>query len=268
MSYLNLHTSLDIVIPTLGRESLYLTLQALLLSRVYILRIYVCIPYFSDVPQIPEDSVITVLRCPKAGQVSQRHHGFMSTTAPFVMQLDDDILIDPTSLENLLFYISSVPQTAVAPRLIEYDSAFCLRSLRCVSPNKLCAPPLISPFGPIKTPTSVLQSYIYALTNCDWLPGGCIIHHSCSLPLTFYYPFPGKAYFEDVLMSYNFRCKNITLTCLSYAIALTPIDQSRPNIKQIFSIVHRHYYLFSHLKMSTILTLPYLFLFIIRGIFR
>ncbi len=225
MSYL-----VSIVIPTLGGESLLGTINQLNRGTVVPAEILVCIPtkeaaklhtkyeQFSNVK-----IVITSFR----GQVAQRIFGFKLAAYDFVLQLDDDILVDTGCIESLITaQIMHGPKSAVAP------------SLRSVSNG--------NSFYRAPTNRLLLDIYYWILNgsigykpgcltkagtnvgvdpdiNCDyiveteWLPGGCVLHHRDNLILENFYPFSGKAYSEDIYHSHYLRCAGVKLITTSRA---------------------------------------------------
>ena len=46
---------------------------------------------------------------------------------------------------------------------------------------------------------------------CDWLAGGCVLHHSNQVYLDNFYPFEGKAYSEDLFHSFYLKKSGINL---------------------------------------------------------
>ena len=59
----------------------------------------------------------------------------------------------------------------------------------------------------------------------DWLPGGCIMHHKKNLILHNFYPFPGKAYAEDLIHSIILRNNNLNLIRIKNAVCYYDTEQ-------------------------------------------
>jgi hypothetical protein len=45
----------------------------------------------------------------------------------------------------------------------------------------------------------------------EWLPGGCVLHRRANLVLDNFFPFPGKAFSEDLIHSFHLREKSVRL---------------------------------------------------------
>ena len=53
----------------------------------------------------------------------------------------------------------------------------------------------------------------------DWIPGGCVIHRKENLLLFDYFPFKGKAFYEDVIQSIYLRKSGVKLLIDKQAVA-------------------------------------------------
>jgi GT2 family glycosyltransferase len=218
-------TNIDIsvVIATLGGESLKETIESLNNSTIVPKEILLCIPegYTTNLKHF-SFSNLEILTTTVKGQVAQRAFGFQKAKCPFVLQLDDDIILDSYCLENLLETVISKKNIAVGPKLFDHLTNK-YHSFLIPDENNLkwfdkiffyiangksgYQPGKISKSGiNFGTPDNTSGFY-----NVDWLNGGCIMHRKENLLLTNFYPFSGKAYSEDLFHSKLLREDNVIL---------------------------------------------------------
>lgn len=206
---------ISIVYATVGNDSLFKILNQMRMSRFRddILNIISLPPnavefkakledYFSK-----DDGLLKhkILCSPIKGQVAQRAYAIRSAESKIIIQMDDDLLISPEVVDQLVIDIEHLgPGYAVGPKICPYSS--------------------FNSFGPIK---KILYKYIYnnkesnlngggilrfgislypssfndKFTPVEWLPGGCVCYHRCDALYDNYYPYSGKAYYEDVIAS-------------------------------------------------------------------
>lgn len=214
--------NVSVVIATLGGESLKDTIDALNLSTVIPDEILICIPHGESKEHCPLDDNVKIIETNDRGQVKQRIAGFKVASCDYVMQLDDDILVEKNCLKYLLEAVKlNDSKVAVAPSLIDTAT----NSSVYKKNNKY---PLISSFyhwlmngksgyqsGKIdKTGTPVgyyIENEEIGLLESEWLAGGCVMHHKANLVLENYFPFKGKAFGEDVMHSLKLREMGVKL---------------------------------------------------------
>mgnify|MGYP006079264075 FL=1 len=213
----------SVVIATLGETNLSETIESLNKGSLAPKEILICIPeeYAVNLESLNYSNVKiskTIVR----GQVSQRAIGFQNAKFPYVLQLDDDIILDFYCLEKLLETVISNKNIAAGPKLYdhltkEYHSFLIPSDIKLVWFNKMFyflangkigfQPGKISKsglnFGIPETPSTFY--------NVDWLCGGCLMHRKENLILTNYYPLSGKAYAEDLFHSKLLRDNNVIL---------------------------------------------------------
>jgi glycosyltransferase involved in cell wall biosynthesis len=231
----------SVVIPTLGGESLYETIDSLNNGSVAPAEILVCIPagYAYKATELPSN--VKVLICPIKGQVAQRRYGFINAVSNYVMQLDDDIHLGIDCLKKLLEIISNCDDNvAISPLLFNKKN----KTIAYTSHKKLSLKNRIYYWlvnGSIGYQPGAVMLSGFALgpvveyvggsnANCisvNWLPGGCVMHRKNNLVLDDYYPFQGKAYCEDIIHSYLMKKKTIKLL----------IDPAAQCETEIFSIL-------------------------------
>jgi GT2 family glycosyltransferase len=219
--------SLSIVIPTLGGNCLEKTLKYINKSTIKPNEILLCIPkeFNNKVTHLQKDNVY-IIETEFKGQVSQRALGFKLAKSEFVMQLDDDILVDENCFINLINDIKENSYSSCGPSYYDIHSheykSFILDS-HFLSNNKL--------FSLINFNSFIIKEGRISkgglnfglkentfLKNVEWLPGGCILHRKKNLVLCNYYKFNGKAYLEDVFHSKILKNNGIDLLRSNNAI--------------------------------------------------
>lgn len=212
----------SVVIPTLGEEHILQTIKYLNNSSVKPYEIILCIPdsIAYKVNHIVDKNV-KLLETKRFGQVYQRAEGFKCAKSDYVLQLDDDILIEERCIEILVKLISSMKdESAVAPTLLEKKSKknvyykninnlFIKIYYWLINGNNGYKPGTITKAGTcIGINTDLINE---KLSQTQWLAGGCILHKKDNLILNDYYPFKEKAYSEDLIHSYYLSKKFIRL---------------------------------------------------------
>ena len=215
----NYKAALSVVIPTLGGECLKETIEQLNRGSVVPAEILVCIPE-REAPRtagldMPNVKVI-VTKC--RGQVPQRAIGFQSAAYDLVMQLDDDIHVEPDAVASMHRSLTeSGPRAAVAANLIGTSAApfagMNRKMMRLfyflVNGRDGYRTGTVSKAG---TEISVTADDAGAgAIDVEWMPGGCVMHWRENLIKDNFFPYPGKAYCEDLLHSHLLAEKGISL---------------------------------------------------------
>ena len=237
---------LSVVIPTLGGAPLDETLRALHAGTVVPDEILVCIP-------VREAATLRELRWPgvrvvatdRRGQVAQRAVGFRQAAHPLVLQLDDDLLVAPSCIELLRSALLRFgPGWAVSPALVD--------SLTGESVYRM--PPRASLLAWLQfrllngadgyQPGRVLRSGAAVgvdplggereFVDVEWLPGGCVLHRRDELVLDDFYPFPGKAYCEDIIHSHNLTIRGIRLRVVVAASCVVEVPRAVPSPREFW----------------------------------
>lgn len=225
---------LTIVVPTLGKNISSSWISSILKLASLSVHIFIILPpnhtKSSSVPSFDcLNSNISFFLSPCKGQVAQRIYGFSLVRTEFVLQLDDDVIIEPKTLLSLLHLLSlSESSLAISP-LIKNE-------LLASSSNSLN--PLISlrnaflywTFNPrsgtisksgFPVPFSVNQCS--SLQAVSWLPGCCVLHRTKDTYQFNYFPFLGKAYCEDLIHSFNLLINGVSLAVATDLYIDTPI---------------------------------------------
>ena len=245
---------ISIVIATLAQTSLLPVLTAIRRGSALPLEILICIPEGSVIPtdlnHIPNTHIII---CPKRGQVSQRAHGFSCATQPFVLQLDDDILLAPTTLQQLFnTLISQTQPSVIGPVLSSISSHECLHpyptGFRSLLENIYQTYIHHLPWGLKRQGRVSSASYCWGIdpatthqpvSQVDWLPGGCVLSPRDYLITYDFYPCSGKAYAEDLLNSHLRTKLGIKHLSLNTSKAFTDNPKRPLNPSSLFT-EYRH----------------------------
>lgn len=210
---------LSIVIPSLGGTGLSKTLNYIHKNKIIPLETIICIPkVYKKKLLLPKSINPKIIYTNVKGQVHQRLIGFKNAKGKYVLQLDDDILINYKSLSKLLKKIKNNEKISISPLLVDKKIKY---SNFDVKPKNLFfkfyhyllngsegfRPGAISKAG---------IPYMFEkkknLHEVEWLPGGCILHSKKNLIKKNYFNFKyKKAYCEDLIHSYFLKKKNIKL---------------------------------------------------------
>jgi len=235
-------TPVSVVIATLGGPSLSATIDQLNRGTLRPAEILICIPaeYAHRVESLSGPNV-SILETPCRGQVAQRAYGFCAVTNPFVLQLDDDIGVRPDCLEHLVRFLERHPRSSVIPKFFDVatggynafhtptgsQSLFRRLLFRAINGPQGYQPGQIGLSG-VNMGVPEEPGDWYGL---GWVPGGCVLHRREDLILADYYPFPGKAFSEDLFHSLLLRRKGISL--LRCGAAACDLDFSSASVGPI-----------------------------------
>ncbi|NQU33080.1 MAG: glycosyltransferase [Bacteroidetes bacterium] len=238
----NTVSSVSVVIATLGGESLRAAIECLNAGSHVPDEILVCIPkeYAGNVEGIEFDNLKVILTDCR-GQVAQRVIGFQNAKSPFVLQMDDDIYLEHSCIDELLKIVSSAPNIAAGPKMYDlysgkYHSFLVPRDNTLILFNKLFYAVANGKKG--YQPSKISKSGINfgipeepdTWNNVDWLSGGCLMHRKENLLLYNYYPFTGKAYAEDLFHSNLLRKNKIILVRSGKASCKVDFRSSKGNL--------------------------------------
>lgn len=205
--------SISVVIATLGGEFLTATIEQLNRGTVVPEEILICIPE-EDAFRVECLSIgnVRIVKTNIRGQVAQRAIGFQKAGETLVLQLDDDILVRETCLQNMAEYITRYADVAVGPKMYDikthkYHSFMIPDTAKqhwferllywVINGTKGYQPGQISKAGINMGVPDEPNDW----NDIGWLSGGCILHRKENLILDNYYPFKGKAYSEDLFHS-------------------------------------------------------------------
>jgi glycosyltransferase involved in cell wall biosynthesis len=220
---------ITVVIATLGGDRLKETIHHLNAGSIVPDEILICIPA-SESHKVSSYSFpnVKVVATSCKGQVAQRVVGFKNASHSYVMQLDDDLLVDEHCVEHLLqTSILHGPKAAVAPAFLW---AATRESFYKAPANKT----LLRWYYWLLNGSSGYQpgTITHAGTNigidpsaadrealeADWIAGGCVMHRRENLVLENFYPYKGKAFCEDILHSHHLKAKGVKLLVSARAV--------------------------------------------------
>jgi hypothetical protein len=245
---------ITIVIATLGSESLAATINSLNSGSVCPKEILVCIPADNawKVAHLQGGNT-SIVQTEFRGQVAQRAAGFQLASCPLVLQLDDDLVLDRFCLERLAATLKLLgPKAAVAPALVDLKTGqsvykkpkknrvvlglyyWLMNGARGYEPGRIDRSGSSVGVDPSVSPAP--------LYDVEWLAGGCVLHHRENLVMENFWPFPGKAYYEDVVHSSILAASGIRLVIDPSAIcSLELFSQASFSTGDFFRNLYRDY---------------------------
>lgn len=263
---------LTIVIATLPRGYMYEWIEQIKGYIDFGYRVTIVIPPgFSKLPLkqlLPHSPHLKFLTSDRLGQVAQRTYGLSRVNTEFVMQMDDDIILDKRDVLKLVLQLKRLGDACcIAPRLAQFPSGKELQS----------HPDLKSSRGFIRYLLAILvygarQLKVFELygkttrsghgygvpcrleltspLEVEWLPGGCILYRMKDAIVDNFYPFSGKAYAEDLIFSHLLKKQGTKLFYSNDVIAMTPpaVESNDPRI--IFSFAKEHRARLAYVRMS------------------
>lgn len=217
---------LSVVIATLGGAWLSKTIDSLMSGSVTPDEILICIPdaYAAHAAHLAS-AVVKVVPTEVKGQVRQRAYGFTQVKYDWVLQLDDDILLEHDTLANLIAQLQQLgPKNVVSPVYYAIGSRTCIHTLatgyRAFWKNLFDCVICAAPWGKAKMGVVTRIGINYGvddrfceneLKQTDWVPGGCVLSYREELIQTDFFPFEGKAYCEDLYHSFYRRKAGVRL---------------------------------------------------------
>lgn len=202
----------SIVVPTLGGEQLGETISSVNAGSFVPERILVCIPEGRELQaSISGHDNVEIVRTRVSGQVAQRAVGLGMADTPFIVQLDDDILLEQDCLAQLVAAAKRLgANSAVSPAFIKPGSGESLYRVDSASLVKKCYFRLLNGKRGFQPGTITRAGTTLGIECLDgdvrdieleWLPGGCVLHYKANVITDNYFPFPGKAFSEDLYFS-------------------------------------------------------------------
>ena len=212
---------ISVIIPTLGGENLDKTISYLNNSIIIPDEIIICIPEkFSEklVINSTKDN-IKILKTNVMGQVAQRAEGFKVAKYEYILQLDDDVLIDKNCISELYAIIKNSNKLAISPKIYNQNGSYHSPRVKnkretfyqkfifwLINGNRGFEAGKISKNGIAMGLPDTNDDY-----EVEWLSGACVMHRKENLITHNFYPYQGKAYSEDIIHSIIMRKKRIKL---------------------------------------------------------
>lgn len=206
---------ISLIFATIGNDSIFKILNELSSSsfKNEILIVISLPPNASDFAIKLEDYFFKcypslnyeIIFSPLMGQVAQRAHAIRNTDSHIIIQMDDDLNISSNAFDGLIRDIEVLgPGHALGPKIYPYlgfDDFSTLKKILYKYIYSRCDSDLrkggILYSGIALYPSIFNDNY----TPVEWLPGGCVCYYRCDALFDNYYPFLGKAYYEDVIAS-------------------------------------------------------------------
>jgi len=244
---------ISVVIPSLGGD-LTIVLNSLNFGSVKPDEIIVVLPDEScSIVNLDNYSNVRVIYSKRYGQVYQRICGFEKSKNEYILQLDDDIVVSYNCIKLLIsLIVKDKRKIAVSPCWFNIDNGKPLHQGKVngfimslyywiVNGKKGYKPGELSRAG---TNFGINPEYVSTkFIDVSWQPGGCVLHKRSNLILNDYYPYEGKAYYEDLIHSFLLRMSGVTLVVNVESTCMTHVN---PRIKLgkeiIFDIRARRYF--------------------------
>jgi len=232
---------ISVVIATLGGDVLKNTIAHLNQGEGVPTEILICIPEaeMENASCVATISNVHIIKTPCRGQVAQRAVGLGMAAHPYVMQFDDDVILQRDTLKILYETLLAKGRgNVIAPFFRrqptgEEGTTLYTEGLRGLLRN--CHASLVCgvQFGK-KRLGKISSSGIGfgvpmssgdpRVVESEWLPGGVVLCHKDDLITYDYYPFKGKAFSEDLIHSILWRrqgCRLWTVLDVSAMIDVT-----------------------------------------------
>jgi glycosyltransferase involved in cell wall biosynthesis len=259
------NSNVSIVIPTLGGTSLFKTIESINNGIIVPDEILVVIPD-EKVHLVKNISIVNVrlIITSFSGQVRQRLEGLKHAKFEYVIQLDDDIIVSPNSIKYLVDSLIKLgPGNVVGPSLYAPITKIALHKfdLGLIGFLKTLNAFILSdaPWG-LKRMGKMSSIGIafgidpkfskLGLNKVEWLPGGCVISYKQDLIMNDFFPYPGKAYSEDIIHSFLRKSNGISHYIDTKSEAFTKIDNSTFILSEFKSELNVRFYILNLIKGS------------------
>ena len=198
----NVLSDLSIVIPSLGGKCLYQTVTSIMKSSLLPSEIVIGLPNgtflnFLNLIKLNNKIKLKIVYS-KKGQVHQRTNAIRHTKKTFILQIDDDLQLQNNCIQELYLTVKNSYKTNVGPLINEVIRRKRTFKHYC---GKIKKNGHAVPLG-----TCCAKK---RLTYVEWLPGGCVMSRRKDIIIKNFFPFTGKAYFEDLFNSMERKKSNI-----------------------------------------------------------
>lgn len=274
--------SVSVVIATLGGSSLKKTIDLLNMGTIAPTEILICIPK-ENIAQIQNLRVISNVRVVESdsrGQVCQRAQGLAVAKSKLVMQIDDDVQVSNQVLETLVTSLLLKGSGNVIAPIFKLNTTGKYATYRKKNINNviydlyatiICGARLgnrrygtisVSGVGYGILPKETCEDLI----PVEWLPGGVAICFKDDLVLDNYYPFPGKAYSEDLIHSVLWRSRGIKLWINQRVDVLIDVSDESFEVKEVWNRYKAHAYVARLLGKNSFRTKIWFVCYLIKNI--
>ena len=221
---------ISVVIPTLGGSHLFNTINHLNKGTLVPNEIILSITKKTKIEyRVRNIKNIRIIQKSIKGQVMQRIEGFKHSKNEFVLQLDDDIILEKLCLYYLFETLNkNKKKIAVSPIFLKKEKSskfdqkpknflfkfyhFLLNGKKNYNVGTVSLAGIPYYFENISAKK---------ITKVEWLSGGCILHKKRNLILKNYFPFKiKKAFCEDLIHSKKLIDKKVNLYLCTRAKAV------------------------------------------------
>ncbi|MEC9415153.1 MAG: glycosyltransferase [Pseudomonadota bacterium] len=225
-THFNSKYSVSVVIPSLGGCCLYKTIESLNSGNFIPDEILISLPSKEHIDKIKiKENNVKLVNANCYGQVSQRVFGFKMAKHPYVLQLDDDVILGKECISLLIECVKNSDNIVASPYYLDFNSNpihkarpatffmkffhLLMNGIKGFQTGKIAMSGIN--YGVNKADIKQQHGYFFV----DWQPGGCLMHNNKNLIKENYFPFSGKAYSEDLIHSFLLKNNNLKLvTCL------------------------------------------------------
>ena len=207
---------LSVIIATLGGDSLAATVKCIKQSTTTPKEILICIPQDeANKVRHLEDEQTRILITKERGQVAQRAEGFRNVKSNLVLQMDDDVIFNSSTIQTMMQHLLNLGAGHVVGPIFcddinhqpiaRFDPS--LKGILKSAYFTLVAglPWGLQRMGKFSSVTCAIsidpQFAEKPLQQVQWLAGGFVLGFQQDLVLENFYPISGKAYAEDLLHS-------------------------------------------------------------------
>ena len=226
---------LSCIIPSLGGANINLAISNILEGSYIPSEIIISIPNQKKISFQKYEKYKKKIKFKKIfskkGQVNQRIKAIKYSTKKYIIQLDDDINLKKNCIENLYKAIkeNNSEKKVFGPQIID------IRDRKMKITKHFCGK--ISEGGVAYPLKKCCINYKY--NKVEWLPGGCVMSLRKNMITNNYFPYEGKAYFEDLFNSMERQKRNI-----SHYVVKNSIVFLKNNHNNTLSILELKKYLF------------------------
>ena len=201
----------------------------------------VCIPRLIQGP-LQFSPHISFVRSSKAGQVFQRLHAISCAKTRYVIVMDDDIFLPISDCSSVIHkylnlassigpsvlgvHITCQSLVTSSQNILSCRALSLLSLIEGTSQTLLTSPSTLSPLL-FNTPhdPSFVDCYTrdFGCYRSDWISGGFFLAPVSLFPVTNYYPYAGKAFSEDIILSSLFTARGASLFIANGVYATTDI---------------------------------------------
>jgi cellulose synthase/poly-beta-1,6-N-acetylglucosamine synthase-like glycosyltransferase len=272
--------NLTIVIPTVGENSLLEVIKNLN-SNISIPKKILVVIYKKNLIKIDKKiknyDNVEIATTNSPGQVHQRVEGFKLAKTDFVMQLDADCFVDNQSIIEMINFLKSHDKASVGPCFLDIKNNLPIHKLIDEFKIKRTLKNLVLGFpndnqimGKIsKSGTNFGVDFNFLkedIIQVEWIPGGCSMHYKKYLCLKNYFPFKGKAFYEDLIHSKILIQNNIKLFIIKKAICKTDFPIFPKKLKEFIMYLKSYNYSCKIYNVSIVRKYTCLSLYIMRYI--